>query len=304
MNILKEFETIKTPLKKEWNKYKHQYLHTANILRYNISNNFIYEAGNKKELYESEVFFTTEKLENLFGLAYTSSGEFAAIWNTNTQARAKYGAPIYFQGVAIDENGQAVLIFHKPNKNKIETTLYFYDFEFAAYQERTKSFENAKKYTDQQKSANKLAADVWEILQQYKGKQYGDKTRSAINEKIRVKAQENGGGSVSLQTNYSNTNYLDISYDCNEFCFNCKFLTTSNTIQTEQAPTPQQENNGAVIWEKLQKQQKTIQKKAQELKKLIETYNTEAGKINQRPKASESIYSIDLARLSDGNFER
>lgn len=304
MNILKEFETIKTPLKKEWNKYKQQYLHTANILRYNISNNFIYEAGNKKELYESEVFFTTEKLENLFGLAYTSSGEFAAIWNTNTQARAKYGAPIYFQGVAIDENGQAVLIFHKPNKNKIETTLYFYDFEFAAYQERTKSFENAKKYTDQQKSANKLAADVWEILQQYKGKQYGDKTRSAINEKIRVKAQENGGGSVSLQTNYSNTNYLDISYDCNEFCFNCKFLTTSNTIQTEQAPTPQQENNGAVIWEKLQKQQKTIQKKAQELKKLIETYNTEAGKINQRPKASESIYSIDLARLSDGNFER
>lgn len=303
MNILKEFETIKTPLKKEWNRYEYQYLHAANILKHNISNSLIYEAGSKKASCESEAYFTIEKLENLFGLAYTSSGEFAAIWNTNTQARARYGAPIYFQGVALDENGQAVLIFHKPNKNKIETTLYFYDFEFAAYQERAKSLENAKKYTDQQKSANKLAAEVWEILQQYNGKQYGDKTRSAINDKIRVKAQENGGGSVSLQTNYSHANYINIKYFNNEFYFACKFLTTSNTIQTEQAPTPQQENNGAQIWEKLQKQQKTIQKKAQELKQLIEAYNTEAVKINQRPKASETIYSIDLARLSDGNFE-
>ena len=49
----------------------------------------------------------------LGGLVYTSSSSFAALWNGNTQARTKAtradGLRAYFRGVAIDENGRAVL---------------------------------------------------------------------------------------------------------------------------------------------------------------------------------------------------
>lgn len=48
----------------------------------------------------------------LGGLAYTSTSQFAALWNCNAQARAKAeradGLRAYFHGVAIDENGGAV----------------------------------------------------------------------------------------------------------------------------------------------------------------------------------------------------
>lgn len=49
----------------------------------------------------------------LGGLVYTSSSSFAALWNCNTQARLRApwaaGLRAYFRGVAIDENGRAVL---------------------------------------------------------------------------------------------------------------------------------------------------------------------------------------------------
>ena len=47
---------------------------------------------------------------NTFGLPYTSSGDFAAVWNTNTEARIK-NTPLYFEGVAINKDFAAVGVF-------------------------------------------------------------------------------------------------------------------------------------------------------------------------------------------------
>lgn len=56
-------------------------------------------------------------VSDVFGLPYTSSGDFAAIWNTNASAKAttKTGEPAYFKGVAIertkDGKPQAVTVW-------------------------------------------------------------------------------------------------------------------------------------------------------------------------------------------------
>lgn len=46
----------------------------------------------------------------LDGLAYTSTSEFAALWNCNTVAR-KRGTNLYFKGVALTTSGEAVAVY-------------------------------------------------------------------------------------------------------------------------------------------------------------------------------------------------
>ena len=45
-----------------------------------------------------------------FGLPYTSSSSFAAVWNTNTEARLR-GTRLYFHGIAVTTDGKAVGVF-------------------------------------------------------------------------------------------------------------------------------------------------------------------------------------------------
>lgn len=58
----------------------------------------------------------------LGGLAYTSSGEFAALWNCNTSARLR-GTNALFKGIAISANGVPVAVFldHDENGNELGT---------------------------------------------------------------------------------------------------------------------------------------------------------------------------------------
>ena len=44
------------------------------------------------------------------GLAYTSSSDFAGLWNCNTEAR-KIGTDLYFKGIAITDTGAPVAVF-------------------------------------------------------------------------------------------------------------------------------------------------------------------------------------------------
>lgn len=44
------------------------------------------------------------------GLTYTSTSDFAALWNCNTEAR-KRGTNLYFRGVALTTSGDAVAIY-------------------------------------------------------------------------------------------------------------------------------------------------------------------------------------------------
>lgn len=54
--------------------------------------------------------------EYTFGLPYTSSGAFAAIWNCNAEAmKTQDGARLFFEGVAIDEAENAVIIWAERN---------------------------------------------------------------------------------------------------------------------------------------------------------------------------------------------
>lgn len=54
--------------------------------------------------------------EKAFGLPYTSSGDFAAVWNCNAEAmKTQDGARLFFEGVAIDEAENAVLIWTERN---------------------------------------------------------------------------------------------------------------------------------------------------------------------------------------------
>ena len=54
--------------------------------------------------------------EKTFGLPYTSSGDFAAVWNCNAEAmKTQDGARLFFEGVAIDEAENAVLIWTERN---------------------------------------------------------------------------------------------------------------------------------------------------------------------------------------------
>lgn len=49
-------------------------------------------------------------VDDAFGLAYTSSSGFAAVWNTNAESRLA-GTRLYFDGIAITEDGKTVGIF-------------------------------------------------------------------------------------------------------------------------------------------------------------------------------------------------
>ena len=180
---LAEFEQVKTPLLKEWgNGEKWETLKKGVYFtfKHNIDEFLKYEAGTLKDDYKSERNMTNNELDNLFGLPYTSSGEFAAIWNTNTQARAKYGALLYFRGVALSTDYKTVLIFDQPQKNAVEKTFYFYEYEFYNYQREEKQRGRAKMWGEFIKDANKLSLKAFEIVKKYNGKQYGEKTKTII----------------------------------------------------------------------------------------------------------------------------
>ena len=50
-------------------------------------------------------------VEDIFGLPYTSSSSFAAIWNTNVEAHYVMNPALKFEGVAISEKGDIIAYF-------------------------------------------------------------------------------------------------------------------------------------------------------------------------------------------------
>ena len=51
-------------------------------------------------------------VELTYGLPYTSSGEYAAIWNTNVDARSNDDLDLQFKGVALDKDNNPVIIWY------------------------------------------------------------------------------------------------------------------------------------------------------------------------------------------------
>lgn len=54
----------------------------------------------------------TGSVEDIFGLPYTSSSDFAAVWNTNSEWVYKYMPDYHFRGLAISKDGWAVAYFN------------------------------------------------------------------------------------------------------------------------------------------------------------------------------------------------
>lgn len=84
---------------KEWTDYEKQYkIAVAAVKRLDRSLRIVH---GKRE----------RNVELTYGLPYTSSGEYAAIWNTNVDARSNDDTNLAFKGVALDKDNNPVIIW-------------------------------------------------------------------------------------------------------------------------------------------------------------------------------------------------
>ena len=65
-----------------------------------------YDKGNLRVTHGSG-----KNVEEIFGLPYTSSSDFAAIWNTNATAHYRNNPEMVFDGVAVTDKGIMVAVF-------------------------------------------------------------------------------------------------------------------------------------------------------------------------------------------------
>lgn len=299
MNI-KQFKTLRAPLVKAFgDNIEITEAKLRELIRDNFYQNIIFEAGAKNE--KSSHWWSKEDIEELFGLPYTSSGDFAGLWVTNTQAVNKFGEEkIFFRCATIDTNGDCLLIF----EDSEEQFYYFYDYDFTKWQTYEKKKADAIAYSDFVKKANKIAKAFFEILKKYEGKQHGEKTARKIWDEIHQEAEAEGVRAYPDASKYSGG--LEVEKGCFKLFYYMKFLNDENkiTITEETAPKMKEEVDGAKTFDKLVKKRESISKKAEELKKLIEEARRFENDINDRAKASESLYSVDLVRLARGDFDR
>lgn len=59
-------------------------------------------------------------LEDTFGFPYTSSSEYAAIWNCQAEAYYKWSEEWKFEGLAVNEDNDAVAIFEHEDTGKFD----------------------------------------------------------------------------------------------------------------------------------------------------------------------------------------
>ena len=271
MKTLNNYKTISGTLLKEWNESKFEKInnHLYYLIKYNLADNVNFEAGTIPPAYESIAFYNAEKLEDLFGLPYTSSGDFAGIWNTNTQAVTKYGERLYFRGAAYTEHGEGVLIF-EDMKN---ATYYFTELEFIEYMRAEKLRQCAKDIAEFNHETNKSIEEVRQIMKKYAGRQYGEKTRAKIYDEI-AGIEKKYNLKIYLSTGYLNK-YLQIEKYITggkvEHSIIYNFIDASNKIQTAEAQKVNEPDTLKAIEDNEHAKNK-IEELAKSLFKLVEKY--------------------------------
>lgn len=301
MNI-EQFKTLRAPLVKAFgDDINKDEVIIRELIRHNFYETIIYEAGatSVRDAY----FWTAEEIGELFGLPYTSSGDFAGLWVTNTQAVSRYGdLKLTFRCGAKDETGAHLLIF----EDSEEQFYYFYDYDFAKWQAYEKKKNKAKEYSEFVKNANKTAKKVFEILKKYNGKAYGEKTRQKIHEEINQEAHRVGLVAYleSVGGVCSNIEIHRIGHYSPTLTYYTDIVNSENKIEVSEAPKMKEEVDGVKTFEKLAKKREAISKKAKELQELIEEAHKLERAINDTAKASESIYSVNLDYLARGYFEK
>lgn len=296
MEKLEQFKILKSPLLKDWGEHFEMLEKRAkNKIKENLHNDIIITGGD----YAGEIY-CDQNIDDLFGLPYTSSSDFAGLWNTNAQAEIRHGQKLYFVGVACSVDFEAVLIF----RDESEQYYYFYDWDFTIYIENEKKKHKAVEFAEFTKRANKTKREVIEILQKYTGKAYGEKTKNAIYNEISEKAQKNGCRAW-LTVDYIQT--LEItpltSYTTKHIYY-FDFLNEENKIFVSELPKNKKEVNGAKEFEKFKKQCAKVQEQSKKLLAEIEKLNGIARNINAEPKNTRSIFDVNLSGLANGNFEK
>lgn len=274
MKNLKDYKIINGKLLKEWDEKKIDKIktHLYYLIKINLEQDKInYTTGTFPQPYENIHFYNAEKLENLFGLPYTSSGDFAAIWNTNTQAETKWGERLNFRGATYTEEGEGVLIFEN-DKNEY---FYFNEFEFCGYIEQEKEKQRAKDIAEFNKNINKSIEEINQIIDKYTGKKYGEKTREKIAEELK-EIEKNYNFNVYLDTVHYKNNYISfykyITGGKIEKSIIFNFLDNNNTIQKTE-PQKINEPNTLQALKENENAKNKIQHKTAELLELVEKYN-------------------------------
>ena len=271
---LKEYKTIKTEILKNWSESKFD-LYKKNIyytVKHNFYNNIKYTAGSRPALYNNlSTFAGAAEIEDLFGFPYTSSSDLAALWNTNTEAKANIrSVDLYFRGAAIDADGDAVLIFNNQN----DDYFYFKDFDFLQFMDFAKETERAQDIERFHAGANKIKNLFYETIADFEGKQHGAQTAKKIDEIIKEKSKD-----LNINFYYDKNNHsLEIYTDCDSgklrSNFYIKITDDNNTIKT---PETKNDDLKIINYKKAIKDRESLKKKinaiAPELLNLIEKYN-------------------------------
>ena len=150
---------------------------------------FSFEAGKTPS---GGKYFAEWEVGDLFGFPYTSSGEFAAIWNTSTQARLNINCipSLYFKAIAAAACSSTVRKFKKFDFIFIFSDCdgqfyYFSEIEILSILENLKRLDRAANLAEFVQNINECMPKVENVLTKYNGKKLGEKTREKIREELR-----------------------------------------------------------------------------------------------------------------------
>jgi hypothetical protein len=265
---------------------------------------------------------TAEALGDLFGLPYISNSvhdKAAAIWNTNTSAELLGVDGFKFLGLAIGNGGEFVGLFQEHNESGEEVgevrclilsnlLKFIADKQKSNHEaERVANLENINQF---RKTAREILPKACAILEKYRGKRWGDTTRGKIWDELRTLTADG----VTVSASWGSY-WLDLEIFKNRNCsglaasFSWRFDNENNTPAEEITPTAKHFEKLANINIKEHRRElvatvEEIEKTAEKLKKLIETYNNEARGKGYQKAESLSAWGLNLADLTSRELDR
>lgn len=172
---------------------------------YYFGKSFIFETGRFPRFGHD---FREWEVDDLFGLPYTSSSDYAVLGNTNTQARirAKNAPRLYFVEVAAAAKESAMRMFKKFDfififVDKENNYYYFSGAEFADVERKLERLDRAASLAQFAQDVNEVMPKVEKVLTKYNEKKLGEKTRNKILEELRV-IGDNAAQKLNIWLNY------------------------------------------------------------------------------------------------------
>lgn len=302
-------------LKKEFNKQEAENL-AANLLK-NLDSIYISQGATPIDKARAKKAGTVEAVEYLFGLPYVSNsveGMAAALWNTNTSAELLGADAFRFLGVAVGNGGEFVGLFQEHDQSGAEVggvrcIVLDYLGEFVRIYnkkkheaERVQKLENLNEF---RATIREYLPKVCQTLEKYRGKRWGEATKEKIRAELHDLTTKPGGVSVSFSCGCY---WLDVKF-YKGFAYNSgidfswKWDEENNTPAEEIRPSESQLKKIEEIEIKSHRQKiggiiEEIEKTAEKLGQLIETYNNEARGKGYRAADNLSRWGVNLPNLT------